>query len=550
MITFRTDETNFAQGLRSSVRLVPGAGARVDFAEADPDPSTLGLWHLHNAGCTGEGDGLADASGHGCTFVNHGAAVEEDGRAFVAAESDFMDVPLGSRPACSQATLECWGRRWQTPVGVAGILAVYYEGYGRSFDLVAMRSAVPANSYIATRCIYGGGSTVTAAQWIGTEVDALLASGDPFHLAAVLNAPAGLALYVNGVRRALTTAGVGSLPAAAYTLYLGRYGSGAASASAVLDEVRLSGAVLYTSDFPAPRLHAAGTLTGPALDAARTGAAWSGLVAQGEFPAGTSLAWDVRAADLLDAAGDPAADWQPWSGDPAALPRGRYFQWRAGLSSAADRLTTPTLAAVEAVASEAGCNLYRAAGDGPEAIDFAAPPWARVGPGITQVQTEPLAPAAVHWFAIRPTDADGRETPVAQDEPRLELDAAGARVPDRPAPVLALDARPLAGGTARLAWLYRAAPGGPPAATFRVFGDGGTGTIDYASPLAAVAGVGGQRTYTWTSDVLSPAGVMHQLAVQAVAADGTDDGCPAIAAVTPDAVPPAPVDALEAEVLS
>jgi hypothetical protein len=196
--------------------------------------------------------------------------------------------------------------------------------------------------------------------------------------------------------------------------------------------------------------------------------------------------------------------------------------------------------------SDAGYNLYHATGPGPECLDYAQP-WAQVGPESGQIQTEPLAPAAVHWFAVRPVDARGIESPLAQDEVRLELDAAGKRVADRPAAVLSLAATPRPGGAVRLQWRWRAGINGVLPQVFRIFGDGGTGTIDYGSPLGEVACHEGQLWYSWTSGPLG--GGEHQLAVRSVTAAGATDEQATVVSVMPDAGVPGAVSALQAEAI-
>ena len=46
MLTFRMDETNFADGDRAGVRIVADTGLKVDFDEFADDDDTLGMWHL------------------------------------------------------------------------------------------------------------------------------------------------------------------------------------------------------------------------------------------------------------------------------------------------------------------------------------------------------------------------------------------------------------------------------------------------------------------------------------------------------------------------
>ncbi|MCX5648774.1 MAG: hypothetical protein NTX40_06730, partial [Planctomycetota bacterium] len=266
-----------------------------------------------------------------------------------------------------------------------------------------------------------------------------------------------------------------------------------------------------------------------------------------QVPEGCAISWDVRAADETDAFGHPQALWQPYVGDPATLPDGRYFQWRATLSATADRFTSPAITSVEASASEAGYDLYRGSGSGPESIDYAQA-FARAGPGVREVQTEPLEAGTVHWFGIRPVDARGIESPITQSEARIELDASGAPVPDRPAGALAIGAQAMPLGAIRLTWRYRPGITGVVPQVFRIFGDGGGGTIDYGSPLGEVAYEMGRVAYAATIEGLA-SGAEHQLAVRAVAQGEVWDEQPATAPVTPDADAPGEVAALEAEVV-
>jgi len=543
MITYRMDLTNFLQGTRAGVRIVPGAGLKTDFNEFAPDADTLGLWHLHDGGCQGEGTGLADASGGGHTLTNSGASPEEDGYRFARAEADYMTAPFAAQPQRSQMTLESWVRGWAVPAGSGGFIADFRYS-GALFAIWAIRASPPSGSFIRVWLYTTGGYTAT---WTGAAADAVLASPDPWHVAAVLAAPAPLELYVNGVRRAVAS-GSTPLPAADYVLNLGKLqGQSAYNLDAVLDEVRLSAAARYSSaGFAAQRLLAAGTYTGITFDTGRPGTTWLGLESVHSLPAGTSLGWEVRAADATDGSGQPLAPWQAYGGPPS-LPRGRNFQWRATLTGSADRLASPTVERIDALASEAGYDLFHATGDGPETLDYATR-WASVGPGVTQLVTAPLDAGAVHWFGVRPVDDREIACPTTQSEARLELNEQGSRVAARPAGALAVSARPLPAACVRLSWSYRTGSSGTVPQVFRIFGDGGTGQINYSTPLGEVPYRESQAGYAWTSGPLAT-GVQHQLAVCAIAAGDTWDEQPAVALVTPDAAPPGQVDSLEAEVI-
>jgi hypothetical protein len=387
------------------------------------------------------------------------------------------------------------------------------------------------------------------AQWRETGADAFLASPTAWHMAGVLDATVPiLRLYVGGQLRASSALNLEALPAGDYTLRLGMHLTvGTYPLSAVLDEVRLSAAARYAADFAPHRLLPSGAYASPTLDAVRIQADWVDLLSEQQVPAGCAVSWDVRAADETDAFGHPQALWQPYGSDPATLPDGRYLQWRAALSATADRFTSPAITSVEANASEAGYDLYRGSGSGPESIDYTQA-FARAGPGVREVQTEPLEAGTVHWFGIRPVDARGIESPITQSEARIELDASGAPVPDRPAGALALGAQAMPLGAVRLTWRYRPGLTGVVPQVFRIFGDGGGGTIDYGSPLGEVAYEMGRVAYAATVEGLA-SGVEHQLAVRAVAQGEVWDEQPATAPVTPDADAPGEVAALEAEVV-
>jgi hypothetical protein len=544
MTTFRIDATNYGECARGGVRIVPGAGFKADFAEFAADSFTFGLWHLHNGGCEGEGTGLEDASNGGHTLTNHGATAGEYGYQFVRNETNYMDAPFQGQPAQSQVTLEAWVQAWGVTAGSGGYIAQYRRDSINYLSVWAYRGGTPSASFIrATLYI----QTVTYnASWSGADADAILASGQAWHVAGVLDAPGSLRLFVNGTLQA-SQSSVPSLPAGNWTLYLGRLaGSIAFNLSAIVDEVRLSSTARYAATFLIGRLVAAGTCTSPTFDGVRSGVAWSDLTSAHALPAGTGLAWEVRAADSTDAGG-PLAAWQPYDGDPSGLPQGRYFQWRATLSSSPDRLASPTLESIDALTSNAGYNVYHATGNSPELLDYGEP-WACVCPGATQLEVGPLDAGAVHWFSVRPVDGRDVESPLAQGELRLELDNQGQQVPDRPAGVLALSARPLPGGCAQLEWSYRVGQAGVLPQVFRIFGDGGSGTINYAAPLGETAYRPSESSCRWTSGQLA-GGAAQQLAVRAITAGGVWDEQPAVASVTCDPTAPGEVDNLTAEVI-
>jgi len=546
MPTFRMDQTNFVQGHRDGTRIVPLVGLRVDFNELAADSNTVGLWHLHDGGCQGEGTGLGDVSGNGHPFTNYGADPSDEGYSFVRTNVDRMVATLTNQPERPVFTVELWVRQLiLPPVGQLVIPLHYYIDWSAGWLYVEFhRGANPSQTGMSVTLHKSSGSW--SISWTSADLDAIIASTDPWHMAIVVSAPDHAMLFINGVLRAQKTGGVFGLPAGTHLLMLG-HSDPTQAADVILDEVRLSSAARYAANFTPQRLRASGTYVSLTFDTDRTQAVWKDLVAEQGLPSGTDVTLETRAADELDEFGDPLAEWGSYDGEPSSLPLGQWFQWRATLWSSSDRLATPTVESVEAQSSDVGYNLYHAVGPGSEVLDYAQP-YARAGPHICSLRTSALAPEAVHWFGIRPVDARGIESPTAQGEVRLELDWQGCRVPDRPAGVLALSAWPRPGAKARLDWRWRAGLGGVLPRAFLIFGDGGTGTLDYQVPLGEVAYRGAQNSYTWESGELI-GGLEHQLAVRAVSADGAWDEQPAITRVTPDAQPPGCVDALQAEAI-
>jgi hypothetical protein len=215
------------------------------------------------------------------------------------------------------------------------------------------------------------------------------------------------------------------------------------------------------------------------------------------------------------------------------------LQWQAtlGRSTDATGLATPTLESVTATASDGGYNIYHGLGSGATAINYGSPACC-AGPGVLTATVGNLAAPGVHWFGVRSVTDDGVVSETSDAEVQLELDAGGHQVPPRPAAVQALSAVAGAGGGVTVSWLAMPETGAVAPAAFRIYSDGGTGTVNWATPLGSVAYVPGQRGYQWTSAALA-AGVTVQLAVRAESAAGGVDAMPATVAVAADATGPA-----------
>jgi hypothetical protein len=215
------------------------------------DGNTLGYWRFGERA----GDLAGEIAGQPA-LTNYGAQRGEDGYRFVTGQSDYLQASYPAQPARAQLTLEGWVRDYQTATGLYGAVVTYALAADDSKQLTILchRNATPANSYICTRLRVDGGGNVGDATWYGADADAVLASKAPWHVAGVLNAPASLKLFVDGVERASDTTGIVAQAAGDSIVWVGRYRlSYSFFPSCVIDEVRVSAAVRYAADFAVHR---------------------------------------------------------------------------------------------------------------------------------------------------------------------------------------------------------------------------------------------------------------------------------------------------------
>jgi hypothetical protein len=93
-----------------------------------------------------------------------------------------------------------------------------------------------------------------------------------------------------------------------------------------------------------------GTLASQVKDTGETGSRWDALEWDEGVFGGTDITFDVRASDTPFLMNNTTLSWTSVGGTSpvyAGLPRGRYFQWRASLTTA-DTTITPTLNEVRA----------------------------------------------------------------------------------------------------------------------------------------------------------------------------------------------------------
>jgi len=151
-----------------------------------------------------------------------------------------------------------------------------------------------------------------------------------------------------------------------------------------------------------------------------------------------------------------------------------------------------------------------------------------------------------YYYSVRCASGSGKEEQGTMAMVRLSLDKGGKRRVNRPNKVRGLTAQAVSEGKVRLGWWYW--PLGQEVAPdrFSIFGDNGSGTIDYNRPLGEVAYSGG-HFYSY----LSPAGEDQQtcrFSVRAVAAGGGDDGNLVYVAAVVDLSGPAGIKSLSSGV--
>ncbi|MBN2583387.1 MAG: LamG domain-containing protein [Planctomycetes bacterium] len=531
MLHFNMDADNFGDylggGTCDSTRLTD-EGVVLDYQRHDADADTLALWHLSADSWDDAGDNGYDLS------PQNGASLTGDGAQLVAAQNQYASTTLGLQGR-DEVTIELWFRLDSLPhsgQSIYGLFSQYWNCYGwllmSAPGVYVLRSRVMEDN--------GSGSYVTqACDWTfptGAEPEL----GRWYHMAMAWQRGVAMRMFLDGTMCAEATSLTGNgLWFSSSTFFVGRYPSGY-SVDGCVDEVRVSEAVRYTTNFQPKRHVAAGAFDSPTFDAARVQAEWLALDAQATTPGSSQLSMHVRADDELDAQDHPNSEWEALGSN---LPPGRYGQWRAVLVRSADAtgLNSPTLQSVDATASEAGYNLYQGTGATAEAIDYETPV-ALLGPTALMCQSAGLSYPGVHWFGLRSADVDGREAPTVDAEVRLELDDAGVRVPPRPASVRSLEAEGAGGGRVRLTWLAVSEAGEAATDVFRVYC--GDGEVSFDTPVGTVTCLPGRRNYQWQSDP-STDGQTVVFAVRAETDEGGQDADPPQVAITIDASSPAAV---------
>lgn len=170
-----------------------------------------------------------------------------------------------------------------------------------------------------------------------------------------------------------------------------------------------------------------------------------------------------------------------------------------------------------------GYNLYRGtptAGD----IDYAVPVGAACPTAVRASTFAWWSHAAdtEYWYVLRAVGGGGVESASSQPAVSVAFDAAGDFVGGRPNPPAALSASPTAEGRFVLRWSYSDLNEEVSPSEFRIYSDGGTGTMDYENAVGQVAYSLGQVHFNYTTGTHAH-GAKRMWGVRAVSALGRDD---------------------------
>ncbi len=133
-------------------------------------------------------------------------------------------------------------------------------------------------------------------------------------------------------------------------------------------------------------------------------------------------------------------------------------------------------------------------------------------------------PAGGYWYGVRKVGGGGAMTAPGGSAVGCGVDETGQLVGPLPGDVERVWARQAGQGRVLVCWCY----GGPyetarPVA-FHIYGDGGTGQVNYGQPIATVAWDLRRQVYGWLSSVYA-VGERVRFGVRAATAGGEGSGC-------------------------
>ena len=150
----------------------------------------------------------------------------------------------------------------------------------------------------------------------------------------------------------------------------------------------------------------------------------------------------------------------------------------------------------------AGCSvLYRS--ENMESIDFGnALSVAAIDAGqISPPSYLPHDSGSIYFYVLRRVNGNGAQEHTLSAVVRLVIDEQGNLARPQPNRILAIMAEQTGGNRVSLVWYYCPLGQASKAVRFNVYGDGGTGQIDFENPLVVVE-YAGRKFYRYESDPL------------------------------------------------
>jgi hypothetical protein len=159
-------------------------------------------------------------------------------------------------------------------------------------------------------------------------------------------------------------------------------------------------------------------------------------------------------------------------------------------------------------------------------------------------------PSQQYYYQVVPINPGGVEAVVpVRSSTGVRSGIDGQAVSPVPPPPRDLAAAAIAGGRLRITWSAQADPKRVDVRQFAIYGDAGTGTIDYASPLATVSAGRLPRNYAWVSDAFAH-GTAVKIAVRSRTLAGVEETNTTYATATADALGPSGTTVTSVELLA
>ncbi|MBN2377363.1 MAG: hypothetical protein JXD22_13250 [Sedimentisphaerales bacterium] len=152
-----------------------------------------------------------------------------------------------------------------------------------------------------------------------------------------------------------------------------------------------------------------------------------------------------------------------------------------------------------------------------------------------------------YFYAVRRVSGTGRGELGSRSMVRLSLDEQGKRMEPRPNAVSDLSGRAISDGRVELSWYYGPMGQEIEPIGFEVFGDGGSGVIDYENALGQVSFRGGGY-YAFVSSA-GEDGQRLRFVVRSVGGNGEDDGNFAVVSAVVDLSGPDGVEGVSGRVI-